>query len=179
MSSSSDQDYPVQYESRLTLRNGREVFLRPTLPTDAHLVVDLFNRLSPESLQFRMLRRLQALPEELLYHLTHVNYDSEFALVAVVEEKGKAVMIAASRYAYDPDDHMTDLAIVVRDDWQHLGLGKSLLSKIVAIGKEHGIARFGGMMDPRNSIIRQTLADLGYDVKYSLRSGFFQVEIFV
>ncbi len=42
-------NYPSQYESRITLKGGREVFLRPVLETDAPLLVDLFNKLSPES----------------------------------------------------------------------------------------------------------------------------------
>ena len=78
-----------------------------------------------------------------------------------------------------PQDNITDLAIAVRDDWQHFGLGKSLLKKIVDIGKEHGIIRFGGMMEAENKIIRQVLAELGYKVNYSLKSGFYQVEILV
>jgi acetyltransferase len=115
----------------------------------------------------------------MLYHFTHVDYASQFALVAVIGENGRDAIIAVARYAYDPHNHITDLALAVRDDWQNLGLGKSLLEKIVAIGKEHGITRFGSMMDPGNHAIEQILKAPGYQVKYSLRNGFYQVEIFV
>ena len=46
MKMSFSKGYPAQYESRLTLKNGREVFLRPVLQTDGDLLVDLFNKLS-------------------------------------------------------------------------------------------------------------------------------------
>jgi acetyltransferase len=60
-----------------------------------------------------------------------------------------------------------------------MGLGKPLLAKTVDIAKSHGISRFTGMMDPQNNVIRKTLLELGYDVTYFSRSGFFQVEIVV
>lgn len=175
----STGNYPTQYESRLTLKNGREIFLRPIMPTDEHLVVDLFQRLSTHSVYLRFLTHLRTLPKDMLYRFTHVNYKSEFALAGIIEEDGKDAIIAIARYAYTPHDNITDLAVAVRDDWQHLGLGKSLLKKIVEIGKEHGIRRFGGMIDPHNKIIMQILLELGYKVKYSLRSGCYQVEILV
>ncbi len=175
----STGNYPTQYESWLTLKNGREIFLRPIMQTDVALIVDLFERLSAQSVYLRFLRPLHALPKDMLYRFTHINYNSEFALAGIIKEDGKDAIIAVARYAYTPHDNLTDLAVAVRDDWQHVGLGKSLLKKIVEIGKEHGICRFGGMIDPQNKIIIQILSELGYKVKCSLRSGFFQVEILV
>jgi len=127
MPTTLDEGYPSQYESQLTLKNGSKVFLRPILSTDAPLLVELFNMLSPQSVYFRFLRPLHVLHEGLLDRLTNINYDSAFALVAVVKEDGKNVIIAVGRYAFNPQDNITDIAVAVRDDWQHLGLGKSLL----------------------------------------------------
>lgn len=115
----------------------------------------------------------------MLYRFTHIDYSSEFALVGIIKEEGKDAIIAVARYAHTPHDILPDLAIAVRDDWHHFGLGKSLLKKLVEIGKEHGIYRFGGMIDPQNKIILQVLSELGYTVKRSMKNGFFQVEILV
>jgi acetyltransferase len=179
MATTLSESYPSQYESWLMLKNGREVFLRPILRTDGHLLIDLFNKLSPQSRALRFLSQINVLSEDMLYRFTHVNYKSEFALVAVIKEDGKDVIIAVGRYGYDPQANLTDFGIAVRDDWQHQGLGKSLLVKIFAIGKEHGISRFGSVIDPYNNIIMHILGELGYEVKYSPQSGAYQVEILV
>ncbi|MHC1724766.1 MAG: GNAT family N-acetyltransferase [Syntrophobacteraceae bacterium] len=177
MQTALNGSYPSQYESRLTLKNGSEVFLRPIMRTDGHFLVDLFNKMTPQSIYLRFLWRLPALPEEMIRRFTHMDYKSEFALVALIEEQGKNAIIAVARYAFDRDEKKTDLAVAVRDDWQGLGLGKPMLAKIVAIGREHGIFRFQSMMDPENIAMKQILSGLGYEVQYSLRSGFLQVEI--
>jgi acetyltransferase len=179
MSPTFNKGYPTQYESLLTLKNGREVFLRPILPTDGYLILNLFNKLDSDSIYLRFLRPLKALPEDMLFQLTHINYNSDFALVAVIKEDGKDSIIAVARYGYQPEENVTDFAIVVRDDWQHYGLGKSLLVKIFAIGKEKGIFCFVSIIDSTNKIMKQILRKLGYTVKYSYRSGATQVEILV
>ncbi len=169
----------TQYDSWLTLKDGRKVFIRPIQQKDENLIIDLFKRLSPHSIYLRFLGQLNNLPKELLYQFTHINYNSDFALAGIIKEDGKDAIVGTSRYAYSSTDNVTELAVTVRDDWQHFGLGKLLLKRIVEIGKEHGIYRFGGMIEPRNKIIKQILLDLGYKVKYSLKEGAFQVEIFV
>lgn len=174
-----NEDYPAQYESRLSLKNGREVFLRPILKTDEPLLVDLLNKLSPDALYLRFLRPVKALPEDLLYQFTHINYTTNFALVALIQEDSRDTLIAVARYGYDSEDHVTDFAIVVRDDWQHYGLGKSLLAGIFAIGKEHGINSFTSLIDSTNNIIKQIIRELGYKVMYSRKGAFTRVEVFV
>lgn len=179
MSPAFNENYPAQYEILLTLKNGKSVFIRPIKPTDEHLIVDLFNKLNGDSKYMRFLMPLNALPEELLYRSTHIDYHKNFALVAVIQEDGKDSIIASCRYGYDPKDNVTDFAIVVRDDWQRNGLGKSLLERIFSIGKEHGISCFVSIIDSTNNIIKHTLRELGYTVKYSYRNGSTFVEVFV
>lgn len=171
--------YPCQYESRLSLKDGKEVFIRPVMCTDGPLLIDLFNRMTPQSIYLRFLWRLPALPEDMIHRFTHVDYKTEFALVAVVEEEGKKAVIAVARYSFERDENTTDLAVAVRDDWQGRGLGKPMLAKLVEIGKEQGISRFSSMMDPKNEAIKKVLYGLGYEVRFSARSGFLQVEVIV
>jgi GNAT superfamily N-acetyltransferase len=174
-----NQGYPSHHESHLALKDGREVLLRPILTTDRDLIIDLFNRITPRSLYQRFLRNLDALPEDMLHHFTNINYETDFALVAVIQEDCRNAIVAVGRYAYDPHEDSTDLALAIRDDWQSLGLGKSLLTRIIAIAKEHGISHFGSMMDTKNTNMEKILRDLGYEVRYFLRNGFYQVEILV
>jgi len=77
------------------------------------------------------------------------NYKSDFALVALINENGSDSIIAVARYGYDPSEKATDFAVLVRDDWQNLGLGKFLLAEILTIGRQQGITRFVSIMIPR------------------------------
>jgi GNAT superfamily N-acetyltransferase len=169
----------ARYEERLRLAGGREVFLRPIRERDRDLIMDLFSRISPQSVYQRFLTHLHTLPEGLLHRLTHPDHPREFALAGVADEEGRDVIVAVGRYSFGTQGALADLALAVRDDWQHLGLGRALLERTVNVAREHGVTRFESMMDPRNKFMEKILEDLGYEVKYSLRSGFFLVEITV
>jgi acetyltransferase len=177
MPTDSEIDYPHQYESRLTLDGGEEVFLRPIRQSDGDLLSDLVGKMSSRSLYLRFLWWLNAIPEDMLYRFTHVNYKDDFAIVAVIEEDGKEAIVAVGRYIYDPGIDQTDLAVTVRDDWQHHGLGKYLLAKTVAIAKEHGISHFKTMMDPGNKAMMRIFLELGYKVNYTFQDGTLEVSI--
>jgi acetyltransferase len=179
MSSTFNESYPTQYESWMTLKNGEEVFLRPIRETDEHLLIALFNKLSPDSQYLRFLTYLDALPEVLLFQFTHINYNNQFALAAVIQEDEKDSIVAVARYSYYPEENVTEFAVAVRDDWQHQGLGKSLLLKIFAIGKEHGISRFVSTIDSTNHTIKHILGEIGYTVKYSYRNGATQAVVLI
>lgn len=177
MTDTHPEGYPGRYEGWITLRNGRNIFLRPVLPTDGPLLIDLFNKLSPQSIYLRFLSNLHSLPEEWVHRFTHVDYKKDFALLALVHEEGKEAVIAVGRYALNPHNDKTDLAVAVRDDWQHFGLGKALLARIVDIGRTNGISRFESLIAPHNEVIKSLLMNLGYRVTYSLQGGSFLVDI--
>ena len=174
-----NEDYLSRYESCFILKDGRNVFIRPILPADERLIVDLFNKLHCDSVYMHFLTHLKVLPEDLLFQLTHIDYNKEFALVALIQENGEDSAIATARYCYDPKDNVTDIAVTVRDDWQNNGLGKSLLSIIISIGKERGISKFVSMLDPTNNIIKHILQEIGYKVNYYHKDGNTLVDISV
>ncbi len=163
--------YPSKYESWTRLKNGREVFLRPVLETDGGLLTALFNRLSSQSIYFRFLNPLTGLSESLLYSLTHVDYSADFALLALVREGGKDSVIGVGRYGFSSEDNFTELAVAVSDDWQNLGLGGILLSRVVAIGRECGISRFVSLISSQNHVIKRVLEGLGCRIQYTSRGG--------
>lgn len=172
-------NYPAQYESRVLLNDGRNVFVRPIKPEDEDLMLDLFNQLSDRSKYLRFLKQIETLPKDLLYKYAHVDYDRDFALVTVIQENGKDAIIGIARYIYDPERSLAEFAAVIRDDYQNKGLGKSLLQKIFNIGKEHGILHFVCTIEPRNRTLRHMLLGLGYTVNHISKNGAYQVEILI
>ena len=164
----ADEKYLRQYESRLLLKNGAEVLLRPVVPSDAPLLVDMFNKMTPRSRYLRFMSNNLELPEGLLHQFTHLDYHASFAIACLVEANDQTEIIAVARYSHDPDEHIADLGVAVRDDWQNLGIGKSLLSKIIIIGKKMIFGVYGRY--------RQGLVEEGRDILNYLGEDFLNPE---
>lgn len=170
-------DYPYEYVEWITLKNGRTVLLRPIKPSDRRLLIELFNRLSPQTIYRRFLHRVRQLPEEWLDRFTLMNYKSDFALAATIEEEGEEHIISVFRYHYNIHTDNTEIAFVVRDDWQGLGLGTKIVAKIVDIARENNIHQFDGMMDPTNEAVTKIFNSIGCKYTLTLRAGYFFILI--
>jgi acetyltransferase len=125
--------YPRGLEESVTLRDGREVLLRPIRPEDEPAHSEFISRLSPEDARFRFFHYVRSMPHSELARLTQVDYDREMAFVAIRKEGEKEPeTIGVVRTVADPDNQKAELSIVVRSDLKRLGLGTKLLAKAIA-----------------------------------------------
>ena len=161
-----DHRYPMEYEEWITIRDGSAVFLRPIKPTDGPLLLDLFHELSPETIYFRFLTHLKSLQPDLLKHLVEIDYETHFALAAVIKEEGIESIIGTCRYIVKSTSDHAELTIVLRNDWQRRGLGKIMAKKVVDLARSKGISNIEILFDYRNERMIRLFASLGYPVKY-------------
>jgi GNAT superfamily N-acetyltransferase len=111
------------------------VTTRPVRPDDAPLFCRLWDRLSPETVYRRFHAPLRRPPAE-AHRLVEVDHDLREALVAVVG--GEVVGVA--RYDRSPADPGTaDVAVVVEDAWQGVGVGRQLLGELTQLAARRGV----------------------------------------
>jgi acetyltransferase len=158
--------YPKQYEERITLEGGQSVLFRPIQPADGPLILDIFSKLSPESIFYRFLTHLEHLQPEQLEHLVQIDYVTHFALAAVIMEDAHEAIIGTSRYIVTGQPDRAELTVTIRDDWQGKKLGKMLVSRVVDIARSRGIATIEILLDSRNEAMKRLFSHLGYPARY-------------
>ena len=161
-----DHKYPEEYEEWITLKDGSVIFLRPIKPSDGPLILDLFHKLSPETIYFRFLTRLDKLQPELLKHILEIDYETHFTLVAVNKEEEMGSIVGSCRYITTQKMDHAELTVVLRDDWQQRGLGKSMATRVVTVARLKGISSIEIAFDYRNEGMKRLFASLGYPVKH-------------
>jgi GNAT superfamily N-acetyltransferase len=111
------------------------VTTRPVRRDDAPLFCRLWDRLSPETVYRRFHAPLRHPPVD-ARRLVEVDHDLREALVAVVG--GEVVGVA--RYDRSPADPATaDVAVVVEDAWQGVGVGRQLLAELTELAARRGV----------------------------------------
>jgi RimJ/RimL family protein N-acetyltransferase len=150
--------------SALTLRDGSRVIVRPAVPEDRGLLVEAFDRLSPESRYRRFFAPLQTMSGPLLDRLTAIDSVDNFAWAALAADPGpdgRPVGIGVSRYVRLPDPVAAEMAVTVVDDWQGRGLGRILLDALVLEALGNGITRFEGDVLVENRPMQELLRRTG------------------
>lgn len=119
-----------------TARDGRDLIIRHIRSEDAVLLVELFGRLSPETVYLRFATYIINVPmKRVLQEATRfatlepINAD---ALVALYREDDTEHIIAVSRLA-GATEESAEFALLVRDDFQAAGIGTMMFDLIVQV----------------------------------------------
>jgi len=134
----SIQPYPTQWVKTVQLKKGQEVLLRPIRPEDEPMEAELVQRTSRESLYFRFFGYVSGIDHRMLSRFTHIDYDREMAIVALVETNGKQQIIGVVRIVGDGWRETCEYAILVDDQWHGQGLGGILTDYIIEIARAQG-----------------------------------------
>ncbi|MEM2250209.1 MAG: GNAT family N-acetyltransferase, partial [Candidatus Bathyarchaeia archaeon] len=97
----------------------------------------------------------------------NIDYDREIAIVAELTENGKRKIIGTARVSIDPDGKSGELAFLVADPWQGLGLGTKLVDYVVEICKERGLETVYAFMVPDNLKAIELMKKFGFTLKYT------------
>ncbi|MCG8635989.1 MAG: GNAT family N-acetyltransferase [Desulfobacterales bacterium] len=156
--------YPWWQESKFTTRDGDRVFMRPIRPADADQVIDMFERLSPETVYRRFFSPLKEISRPLLIKLTQIDYDREIALTAFSGEGGNRSLVGVARIIFQPS-HMTgEFAILLADDWQSKGIGRVLLTRALESARAYGLKTVYGPVISTNTAMLALGKKLGFTV---------------
>ena len=150
-----------------TLRDRRQVLLRPIERQDAQAERDFIEALSPESRRARFLYQMNSPSEALIDSLTDIDYVNDVAFVAVVHDDSRDRMVGACRYAIGSNPEECEVAVAVLDDWQEQGLGTAMMGHLIDVARDRGIKRMVSVDDSGNLEMRDLARHLGFHTKAS------------
>jgi acetyltransferase len=159
------QPYPTQWMKTVTLRDGTSVLFRPIRPEDEPMEAGLVHNTSRESLYFRFFGYLPGIDHKMLARFTHIDYDREMAIVAVVEEQGEAKIAGVVRIVGDGWRESCEYAILVADAWHGKGLGGLLTKYIIEIARAQGYQHITASFLKINGGMRRLFERYGFRIR--------------
>lgn len=173
--------YPTRYAAPFRLKNGLEVLVRPIRPEDEPLMVAFHERLSDRTVYFRyfhVVKLGERISHDRLTRICFIDYDRDMALVAEHRPAdGPSRILGVGRLTKARGLPSAEFAIVVTDEMQGQGLGTELLRRLVAIGRDEGIARITGDILPENHDMQRVAAKVGFACRYDPALGVVRAEL--
>jgi acetyltransferase len=155
--------YPKQWEKRVTLKDGRMVFLRPIRPEDEKLYGAFMGKTSAEDIYHRFFSVMKDCPRDFIASLTQIDYARAMAFVALDVESGE--LLGVSRLAADPDYIRAEYAVLVRSDRQNEGIGWALMRQLVDYARAEAIGELWGEVMCDNAAMLKMCKDLGFTIE--------------
>ena len=131
----SDTFTSVAEQTELGTWTGFVFEVRPAEPADAPLVVDLLARLTPEDRRFSFLSAVTRVDHDMLERLTKVDHERSEDFLAFDGD----TLIASAMLAADPAMERAEVAIAIRPDYKHRGVGWALLAHLARHARGKGI----------------------------------------
>ena len=156
--------YPAELAETMAWQ-GENIVLRPIRPEDEPQHRAFIEQLQPEDIRFRFFSVRRELPRSELARLTQIDYAREMAFIAVrTLPNGSAQTIGVVRAVTDPDNITAEFGIIVRSDLKGLGLGHTLMQKMIAFLSRRGTQRLVGYVLRENQTMRELAGALGLTV---------------
>lgn len=167
---------------RLRTRDGREVRVRHMRRDDAELLERLFYRLSPETRYRRFFVPLNNVDENLVQReaarLASIDPERETALIALIDEDGREEAVAVARYARLAEHEDTcEASIVIRDDFQGVGIGRQLFDLLVQVALANGVQHMSLLTHADNSGMIALVQGLGMPYKGHFAAGLYEIDL--
>jgi len=139
------------YKSTLRLRNGKTIDFRPLLPSDEFAYRNFFYSLQEKTIYFRFFYKMKLFSHEVVQkQWAVVDYRKNMSVIGLVQRAGHQEIVAIGTYAQESDTR-AEIAFVVREDFQGMGIASYMLEILEKIAIENDYREFSAAVLRENS----------------------------
>jgi len=122
--------------------DGRTIRVRIAEPVDEDLMIEAFYKLSPATLYKRFHGHIKRLPRRSFKETVVADLDRHVILVAIASPNDREIIVGIASYDVDTATNAAEIAFIVADEWQLIGIGEHLLTRLIEIARDRGIVSF-------------------------------------
>ena len=169
--------YPSEIAMQQAFKGGVKVRFRAIKPSDEEEMRRLFYRFSEEAVYYRYFSPIKTMPHKKMQTYVNVDFSHTLSIVGLVGEPGKGHIIAEARFVRDPQRPHADVAFVVDEDYQGLGIASYLYKTLLRLAKNRGIQGFTADVLSSNKGMMKVFEKGDEVVKAKLEYGSYHISI--
>ncbi|MCP4599407.1 MAG: GNAT family N-acetyltransferase [Proteobacteria bacterium] len=163
--------YPAEIAEKHIFKNDVKVQFRAIKPSDEENMRRLFYRFSNEAVYYRYFSPIKTMPHSRMQSYVNVNFRLAMSIVGLVEDQ----IIAEGRFVKDKQRPYADVAFVVDEEYQGLGIASYLLQILMRTAKERGLQGFTADVLASNKRMMKVFEKAGLPVAARLDSGVYEL----
>lgn len=150
--SQDDLLFIEDYKTTYRLKNNKIVEFRPILPSDEFSYRNFFYSLQEETVYFRFFYKMRTFSHEVIQeHWASVDYRKNLSLIGLIMRGRHKEIIAIGSYAETRDKVTAEVAFVVREDYQNMGITSYLMQQLEEIAIKNRYKAFEATLLSENT----------------------------
>lgn len=169
--------YPAHIQATHTFKNGIEVRFRAIKPSDEEEMRRLFYRFSDETVYYRYFSPIKTMPHAKMQKYVNVDFSQTMSIVGLVGEPGQGHIIAEARFVKSLRRPYADVAFVVDEAYQGLGIASYMYKMLISEARKQGLQGFTADVLSTNKGMMKVFEKAGLRFQASLEQGIYHLEI--
>lgn len=130
------------YKTFRKMKSGKTIEFRPILPSDEFSSRNFFYSLQDQTIYSRFFHRIKIFSREMVQQQwAHIDYRKNMSIIGLVKKGGNKAIMSIGSYAYYDDD-TAEIAFVVHEAYQGMGIASYLLIILEEIAKKNNYKKF-------------------------------------
>jgi len=169
--------YPSEIAAKHAFKDDVEVRFRAIKPSDEEEMRRLFYRFSDKAVYYRYFTPIKTMPHGKMQAYVNVDFSRELSVVGLVGEPDQGHIIAEARFVKDARRPYADVAFVVDEEYQGMGIATYLYKMLVRLARKRGVQGFTADVLASNKGVLKVFEKGGLPVKANLDSGIYELAI--
>lgn len=169
--------YPSHIANRKIFKDDVDVLFRAIRPSDEEAMRRLFYRFSDEAIFYRYFSPIKVMPHTKMQKYVNADCNIATSIVGVLESNDQEQIIAEARFVRLDDRPYAEVAFLVEEKYQGLGIGTYLFKMLIRLAKERGLRGFTADVLPSNQSMVKVFEKGGHPVHSKLMDGLYHITI--
>jgi ribosomal protein S18 acetylase RimI-like enzyme len=141
------------------------------------MLKDFFYALSEDSMYKRFFSARKDMPHQRLQDFVAVDWTRKMEILAVLPGKEKETIVGLGQYELNPEMHMAEAALVVRDTCQGQGVGTELLAYLILLARRQGLLGFTAEVLAENKSMIRLFEAMGFETEKRHEEGVYEMRM--
>lgn len=145
----------------------KDIYFRPLRPFDQKAIQDFFYSHRPQTIYQRYLANVESLSFMEAGARVSVDYNKDMAIAGYDHWMPIGRMVCIGRYIRHDESAEAEIGIVVKEDFQGIGIGNFLCDMLIQAAREHGIRQLYAYVAQTNGVMLKIFKNHNFTVKPS------------
>jgi len=167
--------YPSRVACKATFKGEIPIRFRAIRPSDEEQMRRFFYRFSDEAKFYRFFYSVKTMSHDKMQEYVNIDYSKEMSIIGFSGKVGDETIVAEARFVRDDRSSYGEVAFLIDDRFQGLGIGSYMLDLLIQMAREQGLMGLTAEVLSDNLAMKKVFEKANYPMEAQLENGVYRL----